>query len=179
MPDAQALTPNLFKRNLAQGKKQLGLWLALDSPFATEILAGSGADWLLLDLEHSCIDLGQVVHHLRAAKGGTAEMLVRVPWNDAVLFKRLLDVGVRSFMVPMVQSAQEARAVVAATRYPPQGIRGAAGNTRASDPNRRYPVNATSFKNVFAAPWYFDRAINPFCCAVCAARIETLFTGQI
>jgi 4-hydroxy-2-oxoheptanedioate aldolase len=126
-------TPNYFKQHLAAGQRQIGLWLALGSPTATEIVAGSGYDWLLLDLEHTTLDIGQVTEHLRAARGGTAEMVVRVPWNDPVTFKRLLDAGVRSFMVPMVQSAQEARAAVAATRYPPHGIRGVAGTTRASN----------------------------------------------
>jgi len=135
MPEVQAV-PNVFKHNLRERKKQYGLWLSLDSPMATEIVAGTGYDWLLLDLEHNCIDLSSVVHHLRAAKGGTAEVMVRLPWNDPVVFKRLLDLGVRSFMVPLVQSAEEARAAVAATRYPPLGMRGAAGNTRASNFNR-------------------------------------------
>jgi len=133
MSAGPSATANHFKQNLATGKPQIGLWLALGSPTSTEIIAGSGYDWLLLDLEHTTIDVGTVLDHLRAAKGGTAEMVVRVPWNEPVIFKRLLDAGVRSFMVPMVQSAQEARAAVAATRYPPDGIRGAAGNTRASN----------------------------------------------
>jgi 4-hydroxy-2-oxoheptanedioate aldolase len=123
---------NPFKQRLASGHKQPGLWLVLDSPAATEILAGSGYSWLLLDLEHTCIDISSVVHHLRAAVGGTAEVVVRVPANEPVVFKRLLDAGVRSFMVPMVQSPEDARAAVAATRYPPQGIRGVAGTTRAT-----------------------------------------------
>jgi 4-hydroxy-2-oxoheptanedioate aldolase len=123
---------NLFKRRLASSDKQPGLWLVLDSPTATEILAGAGYGWLLLDLEHSCIDISSVAHHLRAAVGGTAEVVVRVPANEPVVFKRLLDAGVRSFMVPMVQSPEDARAAVAATRYPPQGIRGVAGTTRAT-----------------------------------------------
>jgi 4-hydroxy-2-oxoheptanedioate aldolase len=123
---------NAFKQRLASGQKQPGLWLGLDSPAATEILAGSGYAWLLLDLEHSCIDISAVPHHLRAATGGSAELVVRVPANEPVVFKRLLDAGVRSFMVPMVQSPEDARAAVAATRYPPQGIRGVAGMTRAT-----------------------------------------------
>jgi 4-hydroxy-2-oxoheptanedioate aldolase len=123
---------NAFKRRLSSGQKQPGLWLVLDSPAATEILAGAGYAWLLLDLEHSCIDISSVAHHLRAAVGGTAEVVVRVPSNEPVVFKRLLDAGVRSFMVPMVQSPEDARAAVAATRYPPQGIRGVAGTTRAT-----------------------------------------------
>jgi 4-hydroxy-2-oxoheptanedioate aldolase len=149
MAEAQQLTTNVFKRNLAAGTRQFGLWLALDSPIATEILAGSGYDWLLLDLEHTCTDLSNVAHHLRAARGGSAELVVRVPWNDPIVFKRLLDAGVRSFMVPMVQSADEARRAVAATRYPPHGIRGAAGNTRASNYSR--------------IPSYFEHAHEQHC----------------
>jgi len=127
-----ALSPNLFKRGLAQGKKQPGLWLSLESPNITEVLAGSGYDWLLLDMEHTCLDPSQVAEHLRAAKGGTAELVVRIPWNEPILVKRLLDAGVRSIMVPFVQSADEARRAVAATRYPPHGIRGVSGNMRAN-----------------------------------------------
>lgn len=124
---------NLFKCNLAAGRKQIGLWITLDSLNATEIAAGAGYDWLLLDLEHSCIDLAQVIQHLRAARGGTAEMVIRIPSNEPVIFKRLLDAGVRSFMVPMVQTAGDAQHAVSATRYFPKGIRGMAGNQRASN----------------------------------------------
>jgi 4-hydroxy-2-oxoheptanedioate aldolase len=145
-----AVAPNAFKQGLATGRRQLGLWLALDSPNATEILAGAGYEWMLLDLEHNCIDVASVVDHLRAARGGTAELVVRVPISgDVVLFKRLLDAGVRSFMVPMVQSAEQAREIVAATRYPPHGIRGIAGNSRASNYSR--------------IPDYFDRCSEQHC----------------
>ena len=127
------LLPNAFKQGLRDGRKQPGLWLSLESPNATEVVAGSGFDWLMLDLEHSVVDLGDVVHHLRAARGGTAEVMVRVPWNEPVVVKRLLDAGVRTFMFPFVQNAEEARRAVAATRYPPHGIRGFAGNSRANN----------------------------------------------
>lgn len=127
-----ALSPNLFKQGLAQGKKQFGLWLSLESPNVTEVMAGSGYDWLLLDMEHTCLDTSQVADHLRAARGGTAELVVRIPWNEPVIVKRLLDAGVRSIMVPFVQGAGEARRAVAATRYPPHGIRGVSGNMRAN-----------------------------------------------
>ncbi len=126
------LRPNVFKQGLRDRKKQPGLWLTLESPNVTEILAGSGYDWLLLDMEHTSLDPSQVADHIRAAQGGTAELMVRVPWNDPVMFKRLLDTGVRSFMVPFVQSADEAQRAVAATRYPPQGIRGVSGTSRAT-----------------------------------------------
>jgi 4-hydroxy-2-oxoheptanedioate aldolase len=130
------LPANHFKAGLADRRRQPGLWLTLESANATEIVAGLGFDWLLLDMEHTSLDVSQVADHIRAAKGGTAELVVRVPWNDPIIMKRLLDTGVRSFMIPFVQSAEEARMAVAATRYPPQGIRGVSGNMRANGFNR-------------------------------------------
>jgi 4-hydroxy-2-oxoheptanedioate aldolase len=126
------LPTNNFKRALAAGKPQIGLWLSMTSPVATEVVAGAGFDWVLVDMEHSANDLVDVAAHLRAAVGGSAEPVVRVPWNEPVLVKRLLDAGARSLLFPFVQSADEASRAVAATRYPPKGIRGVAGTTRAN-----------------------------------------------
>ena len=126
------LRENLFKRRLNDGAKQAGLWLTLESPNATEILAGAGYDWLLLDMEHTTVDVSQVADHVRAANGGTAELAVRIPWNEPIIVKRLLDAGVRTLMFPCVQSAAEAQSAVSATRYPPRGIRGVSGNMRAN-----------------------------------------------
>jgi 4-hydroxy-2-oxoheptanedioate aldolase len=123
---------NNFKRGLKAGTPQVGLWLSMTSPVATEVVAGAGFDWVLIDMEHSANDLADVVHHMRACVGGTAEPVVRVPWNDPVLVKRLLDAGARSLLFPFVQSADEAKRAVEATRYPPKGIRGVAGTTRAN-----------------------------------------------
>src|SRR6266581_4908523 len=117
------LPQNKFKRALAANRTQIGLWMSLTSPFATEVVAGAGFDWILLDMEHSANDLPEIVHHLRAAQGGTAE---------PIMVKRVLDVGAQSLLFPFVQSADEARRAVAATRYPPNGIRGVAGLTRAN-----------------------------------------------
>jgi 4-hydroxy-2-oxoheptanedioate aldolase len=128
-----SLPPNLFKRGLDERRHQPGLWLTLESAGSTEVVAGSGYDWLLLDMEHTTLGLSQVVEHIRAARGGTAEMMVRIPNNDPVLIKRILDAGVRTLMIPFVQSAAEARAAVAATRYPPKGIRGVSSNNRANN----------------------------------------------
>jgi 4-hydroxy-2-oxoheptanedioate aldolase len=127
MRQPKQLTPNTFKRALAAGERQIGLWLNLQSPTATEIVAAVGYHWLLLDMEHVCVEASDVIDHLRAAKGGTAEVVVRLPINEPVLIKRLLDAGVRSFMFPVVNSAEEARRAVAATRYPPHGVRGVGG----------------------------------------------------
>jgi len=128
----QALPTNRFKRSLAAFTPQIGFWLNFASATVTEVCAHAGFDWLLIDMEHSPNDLPEVVDHLRALEGGTAEPIVRVPWNEPVMVKRLMDQGARSFLFPFVQSAEEARRAVAATRYPPRGIRGFAGTTRAN-----------------------------------------------
>jgi len=127
------IPPNAFKRRLSERVPQLGYWLSLNSLAATEIAAGAGFDWVLLDMEHSTLSVETIERHLLAARhGGDAEFVVRVPSVDAVIVKRLLDTGVRSFMFPYVQTVEEARLAVAATRYPPAGIRGYSGNTRAN-----------------------------------------------
>src|SRR5215212_10000157 len=127
------LPVNHFKRAILAGRSQIGLWSSLSSHLTVEILAGSGFDWLLLDQEHSPNELPMVhTQLLAAAAGGSAQPVVRPPWNDAVMIKRLLDVGVQGFLIPYVQDEAEARAAVAATRYPPEGVRGFASASRSS-----------------------------------------------
>ena len=129
----RSIPPNAFKRRLYERVPQLGYWLSLNSLAATEIAAGAGFEWVLLDMEHSTLSVETIERHLLAARhGGDAEFVVRVPSVDAVIVKRLLDTGVRSFMFPYVQTVEDARLAVAATRYPPAGIRGYSGNTRAN-----------------------------------------------
>lgn len=100
--------------------------------FVTEALAGAGFDWLLLDTEHSPADVLTVLPQLQAAAAYNVATVVRPAANDPVLIKRLLDCGAQSLLIPYVQSAEEARAAATAVRYPPVGIRGVAGLTRAS-----------------------------------------------
>jgi 4-hydroxy-2-oxoheptanedioate aldolase len=126
------LPANPLKRALREGRPQIGLWSQLTSPIGVELLAGSGFDFLVLDTEHAPNELPTILAQLQAMTAGTASGVVRVAWNDPVLFKRLLDVGAQSLLVPFVQNADEARRAVAATRYPPHGIRGVAVVTRAS-----------------------------------------------
>jgi len=126
------LPANPLKRALRERRRQIGLWSMLASPVATEIAAGSGFDFLVLDMEHSPNELTTIRDQLQAMQGSGAVAVVRPPWNDTVAFKRLLDVGAQSFVVPMVQNADEARQAVAATRYPPYGVRGVAVATRAN-----------------------------------------------
>lgn len=131
---------NTFKRALAAGQPQIGLWSALPSPYVSEIIAGAGFDWVLLDTEHSPSDVPQMLQQLQAAAGaipfnGTprTSAVVRAAWNDLVLIKRYLDIGAQTLLLPFVQNADEARAAVAAMRYPPRGIRGMGGSMRASN----------------------------------------------
>ena len=123
---------NRFKQALREGRTQIGLWSHLCSPISIEILAHCGYDWLLIDMEHSPNDLQQVLSQLQAMTGSGATPIVRPPWNDMVTFKRLLDIGAQSLLVPYVQTEDEARQAVAYTRYPPMGVRGYAGAPRAS-----------------------------------------------
>lgn len=123
---------NLFKKAIAAGRQQVGLWVALASPYSTEIVAGSGFDWILLDGEHSPNDPITVLPQLQAAAPYPVTAIVRPAWNDKVLIKRYLDVGAQSLLIPYVQTGEEAVAAVAAIRFPTRGIRGVAGVTRAS-----------------------------------------------
>jgi 4-hydroxy-2-oxoheptanedioate aldolase len=137
MPDWQTNIPrNAFKQALARGEWQVGLWCGMASPIAAEILAGAGFDWIVIDGEHAPNDITTLLPQLQAMRGGTAEPVFRVPWNEPVIIKRALDVGARSLLVPFVQNAEEARKAVAAARYPPLGIRGVAVTPRATDYGR-------------------------------------------
>jgi 4-hydroxy-2-oxoheptanedioate aldolase len=126
------LPQNAFKRALKAGKAQIGLWSTLSSNYSVEVIAGAGFDWILLDTEHSPNDLENLLTQLQAAAPYPTHTVVRVPWNDMVTIKRVLDIGAQSILIPYVSSAEEAKAAVSYTRYPPQGVRGVAGSTRAS-----------------------------------------------
>ena len=126
------LPANTFKRAIKAGRQQIGLWSSLASHLSVEVLAGSGFDWLLLDTEHAPNTLPMVFSQLQAAGSGTAHPIVRPPWNDPVIIKGYLDAGVQTFLIPYVQTEEEARGAVAATRYPPRGVRGFATASRAS-----------------------------------------------
>ncbi len=132
LSSAPVVPPNSFKAALASGARQIGLWSSLCSNIVAEILAASGFDWILIDTEHAPNELPGVLSQLQAMVGGTAEPVVRCAWNDAVLIKRILDIGARSILVPFVQNAAEAMAAVSATRYPPLGKRGVSVAPRAN-----------------------------------------------
>lgn len=110
----------------------VGTWIMSASPLVAEAIGCAGFDWGVIDMEHTPLDMMEVVHLLQALAGTPLVPVVRVPWNDTVTIKRVLDAGAQTLLVPFVQNAQEARAAAAALRYPPQGVRGMAGMSRAS-----------------------------------------------
>ena len=136
--------PNQFRQDLIAGKKLLGCWSSLGSYISTEVLGLAGFDWLLLDAEHSPNDVLSLIPQLMALKDSPSAPVVRPQWNDTVQIKRLLDAGFHNFLIPFVQSADEARAAVAATRYPPQGVRGLSVSQR----NNKYGTVKDYFKIV-------------------------------
>ena len=124
---------NRFKAGLQAGTPQVGMWASLASPLATEVLAGAGLDFVVIDSEHAPNDAAEIIAQLQAcAAGGSTPAAVRAWWNDRVAIKRILDSGAETIVVPYVQTPDEAREAVASVRYPPAGARGAAGATRAN-----------------------------------------------
>ncbi len=124
---------NHLKSRLARGEMLRGLWVCLGSETVTEIAGHAGFDWCLIDGEHGAYDPTMIRRQLMILEGTPAEAVVRVPVNADWVLKQVLDLGAQSVMVPMINSAAEARAAVAACKYPPDGIRGIGGaTTRAS-----------------------------------------------
>ena len=117
---------NRLKQALAEGRIQIGLWLAMASPTAAEIAAAAGYDWCVIDGEHGPNDIPMILAQLRAMAGGGAEPVVRVPAGEPWIIKQVLDLGARSLIVPMVDTPEEAEEMVRATRYAPEGMRGQA-----------------------------------------------------
>ncbi|MCR2810464.1 MULTISPECIES: HpcH/HpaI aldolase/citrate lyase family protein [unclassified Microbacterium] len=114
-----------FRERLAAASRPLaGMWVCSGSPLVAEICAGAGLDWLLIDMEHSPNGLESTLAQLYAVSAYPSTPLVRVPTNDLVTIKQVLDLGAQNILVPMVSSAAEARAAVEAVRYPPLGSRG-------------------------------------------------------
>ena len=125
---------NRLKERLKAGKKVLGYWSNLGNPFVAEILALTGFDFLVFDQEHGFGDPEKLALQLQAISATETTSIVRVPWNDAVYLKRVLDAGVEGVMVPSVETADEAEDAAASCRYPPIGRRGSAiGSVRASN----------------------------------------------
>src|SRR5262245_28428011 len=124
-----------LKKRLRAGETTIGGWLTFADLNVAEIVVGTGFDWVLIDGEHGPFDLGGLQMVLAAFNGSKTVPIVRVPWNDPVRIKQVLDLGVDGVLVPMVNSPDEAKAAVAACKYPPVGTRGF-GPRRASDYGR-------------------------------------------
>jgi 4-hydroxy-2-oxoheptanedioate aldolase len=118
------LVNNSFKRSLRQGIPQYGLWVGLADAYVAELLATTGFDWLLIDGEHAPNDPRNVLAQLQAVAAYPVHPVVRPVADDVALIKQYLDIGAQTLLVPMVESAQQAAGIVAATRYPPKGVRG-------------------------------------------------------
>lgn len=121
-----------LKRRLRAGETTFGAWVSFQDPGAAEIMAGTGYDWVFIDTEHSPFSLESLQHVLMAFSGRATVPIVRVPWNDRIRIKQVLDLGAEGILVPMVSSIREAQEAVAACKYPPEGNRGF-GPRRASD----------------------------------------------
>ncbi|WP_022726766.1 HpcH/HpaI aldolase family protein [Fodinicurvata sediminis] len=140
---------NAFKMALRESRTQFGLWSTLSSPFVTEVVAGSGYDWLLLDTEHSPGDPLTVLSQLQVLAGyPSVSPVVRPAANDTVLIKRFLDAGAQTLLIPYVQNRAEAEAAVQAMRYPPEGVRGVSALTRATRFGREEGYFANAEENI-------------------------------
>lgn len=154
------LPANGFRNGLRTGPGMIGVWSMSASPVVAEALGWAGYDFVVLDMEHAPNNVPQLLALLQAVAGTPTAPLVRLPWNDAVVVKQVLDIGATSIMFPYVQTAEEARRAVAATRYPPAGVRGLAGMSR-----------ATRFGGIDA---YYARAADELCVAVQLETIEAV-----
>ena len=122
-----------IRERVLGGEWMGGTFLNLGSSLTAEIAGKSGFDWVLIDIEHGMGDRYELLAQLQAVESTPAAPVVRIAWNDPVLFKRVLDLGVSGVMVPMVNSAEEARRAAAAMRFPPEGVRGVARMNRSCD----------------------------------------------
>jgi 4-hydroxy-2-oxoheptanedioate aldolase len=126
------ISQNSFLEALCSARPQFGIWASFPSSATVEALSHSTYDWMLIDAEHAPITLDTLHAQLQAASSGSLEVVVRPPECQQALVKRLLDLGVQNFMFPMIDTPEQAAAAVSFTRYPPYGVRGIAGATRAS-----------------------------------------------
>ncbi|MCP4791641.1 MAG: HpcH/HpaI aldolase/citrate lyase family protein [Gammaproteobacteria bacterium] len=128
---------NTFKQRLKAGETQIGFWLGMGSANAAEIAGGAGFDWLLIDGEHGPNDLTSLLAQMHALQGVSASTVIRPVIGESWVIKQILDIGCQTILVPMVDSASQARELVRAVNYPPKGIRGVgAALARASNHNR-------------------------------------------
>ncbi len=132
-----SIKKNVFKQSLSNSKPMFGLWMGIPDTTVAEIGAGAGFDWVLIDAEHGPFDLRSVMHHLQAIEPYPVSSIVRPAEGQTALIKQYLDIGVQTLLIPMVDTAEQAKRLVQAAYYPPQGIRGLGTSmARAADWNR-------------------------------------------
>lgn len=151
------LPPNAFKIALRERRPQIGLWLAMADAYAAEIAGHAGFDWLVIDGEHGPNDLRSIMAQLQALQASPAEPVVRPPVGESWVIKQLLDIGARTLLIPMVDSAEQAEELVRAVRYAPKGIRGMGAAI----------ARASRFSTI---PGYIDHASDDICLLV---QVET------
>ena len=172
------MTTNPLKRKLQAGQACFGAWMLSTSADMAEILAYAGMDFLLLDHEHGQGSIDQAIGQLRAIKGSDCVGVLRVPSNDYVYIKRALDAGVGGIVVPSVNSAEEARRVVAACRYAPTGVRGAFGGMRAMKYGFDPGYYESSFENLLVVIQVENaRAIDAIPAIAAVEGIDVIFIG--
>ncbi|MCV6586725.1 MAG: HpcH/HpaI aldolase/citrate lyase family protein [Marinibacterium sp.] len=118
---------NPFKAALRDGRMQIGCWLSIGDETSAEIMGTAGFDWLVVDGEHTIYDIRAIRRQLIVLAASGSHPVVRVPAGESWILKQVLDAGAQSVLVPLVESADQARALVSACRYPPQGHRGVGG----------------------------------------------------
>lgn len=170
---------NGFKAALAEGRTLTGLWLALANAYTAEICAGAGYDWLLVDGEHAPNDIPTLLAQLQVLKGGPSAAVVRPPMGETWLIKQLLDIGAQNLLIPMVESGEQAQALVQAVCYPPHGVRGiGAALARASDFNRIGDYLATADAEICLLLQVESRAGLAAIDAICAVEgVDGVFVG--
>ena len=172
------LPDNTFKRALVGGERLLGLWVNFAHAPIVEVLAGSGFDWLLLDMEHTPSDLNVIGQQLLALRGTPVAPIVRVPVHDITWIKRVLDAGAPNIMVPNIRSVEEAREVVSWTRFAPDGQRGVASSTRAGGWLRRKDFLARANDEIGVIVQIESREALDALAGICAVPgVDAVFIG--
>lgn len=151
MPDAPPFGPPRLKSLLAGGKQLLGTWITARDPFFVESLAYVGYDLLLIEAEHTPLTMGDIEMMLIAIQGSQSIPVVRMPWNDQVKVKQVLDMGVEAMVVPFVRSAEDARRLVSYSMYPPEGVRG---------------INPRRAQHLVGSPWDYAKVANDYVCPI-------------
>jgi len=128
------LKPNLVRQKIKAGEATIGSFMGLGSPHVAGLMAHAGYDWLVIETEHNAIDVGQVEHMLMEIGATDTVPIVRVPPKDPIFIQRVLDIGAKGIVYPLIKTAEDAAWVVSQTRYPPEGVRGF-GPLRASNYN--------------------------------------------